>query len=131
VKPTQVCIGMMDSRRPEGVATVPAHHLTVVERLGRAIRRFLLVSGGGLLLGNVGLFMFPFPHLHLCLFPFALIFGPLIAWFGWASRVVLGASELACPRCHGTVTVPAGTVGWPARFNCDRCAIMIELKPAK
>ena len=131
MEPTHVRIGMMDSRRPQEVTVLPAHYLTVRERLTRAVKRFLLVSGGGLVLGNVGLFMFPFPHLHLCLFPFALIFGPLIAWFGWAGRVELGASELPCPRCHGTVEVPAGLVGWPARFNCVRCAIMIELTPAQ
>lgn len=131
MKPTHVCIGMMDSRRPQEVALLPAHHLTVRERLARAAKRLLLVSGGGLVLGNVGLFMFPFPHVHLCLIPFALIFGPLVAWFGWDSRVVLAKSELPCPRCHGTVTVPDGLVGWPARFNCERCAIMIELRPPR
>jgi hypothetical protein len=130
VEPTAVTIGMMDSRRPEGVATIQAHHLSIGERLRRAGGRFLLVSGGGLVLGNVGLMMFPFPHVHLCLFPVALIIGPLLAWFGWDSRVVLQATEVRCPRCHGTVTVPQGLIGWPARFNCERCAIMIELKPA-
>lgn len=122
---------MMDSRRPQAVLSLPAQHLSVRQRLARAAWRFFAVTGGGLVVGNVGLLMFPFPHLHLCLFPLALIAGPLVAWFGWDTRVLLGSGELPCPRCHETVPVPAGLTGWPARFNCTRCAIMIELTPPR
>lgn len=115
---------------PEPVITVPARHLGLFERGWRAAGRLLGVSGVLLFLGNLGLLMIPVPHLHLCLFPLAFILGPIIGYVAWRDRVVLAKSELPCPRCHGAVTVPAGLSGWPARFNCERCGIMVELKAA-
>jgi hypothetical protein len=129
VEPTFVRIGMMDSRRPQQVLTLPARQLRLLERLWRATRRVFGVTGLLLLLGNVALLMAPFPHLHLCLFPIALVLGPLLGWFAWRDRVVLAESRLPCPRCHHTLVVPEGTRGWPARFNCEQCGIMVELNP--
>jgi hypothetical protein len=129
VEPTQVRIGMMDITRPQEVAVIPARHLGWLERVWRAMRRTLGISGTGLLIGNILLMMLPFPHLHLCLFPIALVLGPLLGWFAWRDRVELASAQLPCPRCHGTVTVPEGLHGWPARFNCAECGIMVELQP--
>ena len=131
MEPTHVRVGMMDaSKRPEMVVTVPARKLPLPERAWRAARRVLGVSGVLLLVGNVLLLMLPFPHLHLCLFPMAFVLGPLLGFFAWRDRVVLAASELPCPHCHEAVKVPEGLSGWPARFNCERCGIMVELNPA-
>jgi hypothetical protein len=130
VKPTHVRVGMMDSRQPELVLVLPARHLGPLERLGRAARKVLGVSGSLLLLGNVALLMVPFPHVHLCLFPIALVLGPVLGYFAWRDRVVLAPTQLHCPRCHGKAAVPPGLCGWPARFNCEACGIMVELNPA-
>ncbi|MBK7861373.1 MAG: hypothetical protein IPJ65_22720 [Archangiaceae bacterium] len=124
---TPVRVGMMDSRRPESVLDLPVRHLGAAERMWRATRKVLGVSGVLLLVGNVLLLMLPFPHLHLCLFPLAVVLGPLLGWFAWRDKVVLGACALNCPRCHGTIAVPEGAMGWPARFNCEACGIMVEL----
>lgn len=128
--PTAVRIGTMDLRRPERVATLPARQLGGAERVWRGSRRLLAVSGGLLLLGNFMLLLVPVPHVHLCLFPLALILGPVLGWFAWRDRAVLAAAPLPCPRCHETIVVPDRLAGWPARFNCERCGIMVELNPA-
>ncbi len=120
----------MDIRRPEMVVTVPARKLPLGERVWRGSRRVLGVSGVLLLIGNVMLLMLPVPHLHLCLFPLALILGPVLGWFAWRDSVVLAKAELPCPMCHATVAVPEGLGGWPARFNCVHCGVMVELNPA-
>jgi hypothetical protein len=116
--------------RPEVVLVVQARHLGRRERLWRATRKLLGVSGALLVVGNVLLFTFPIPHFHLCIFPIALIVGPLLAWFTARERVVLAAGALPCPRCREEAHIPAELSGWPARFNCERCGIMVELKPA-
>lgn len=121
---------MMDTRRPQAVLTLPARQLKLLERLYRAARKVFGVSGLLLLVGNIALLMAPFPHLHLCLFPLALILGPLLGYFAWRDRVVLAESQVPCPRCHEAVTVPDGLGGWPARFNCQQCGIMVELNAA-
>lgn len=115
---------------PEVVATVPARHLGRAERIWRATGRLFGVSGALLFFANLGLLMIPVPHLHLCLFPLAFILGPIIGFVAWRDRVVLERAELPCPRCRDAVTVPEGVAGWPARFNCERCGIMVELKAA-
>lgn len=128
--PTPVRVGLMDQRRPEIVATLPVRHLGGLERLRRGAGRGLGVMGGLLLIGNFALLIFPVPHLHLCLFPIALILGPVLGFTTWQDRVVLTEADLCCPRCRAQVTVPAGLGGWPARFNCRRCGIMVELNGA-
>jgi len=130
LSPFSVRIGTMDLRRPEMVATVPARTLHAGERVWRASKRLFGVSGGLLLLGNVLLLMVPVPHVHLCLFPLAFILGPVLGFFAWRDRVVLGAATLPCPKCHEPVVIPDGLTGWPARFNCERCGIRVELNPA-
>jgi hypothetical protein len=126
----QVRVGMMDSRRPESVVIVPARRLRFFERLWRATGRFFGITGTGLVVGNMLLLMLPFPHLHLCLFPVALVLGPLIAFVTWRDRVLLAPALIPCPHCHHGAMVPAQLAGWPARFNCEHCGIRVELKPA-
>lgn len=109
------------------VRTLPARHLRPPERAWRATKRLFGVTGLLLIVGNILLITFPIPHVHLCLFPIAIILGPVLAWFAARERVVFGASELPCPRCHDPAQVPEGLSGWPARFNCARCGIMVEL----
>jgi hypothetical protein len=129
-EPTQVRVGVMDwSPRPEQVLTVNARRLRPLERIWRAARRTLGVSGVLLIAGNVALMMAPFPHIHLCLFPLALVLGPVLGFVAWRDRAVLSAGELPCPRCHAPVAMPDGLAGWPARFNCERCGIRVELNP--
>lgn len=113
--------------RPAPVHTLPARHLKTGERIWRATRRLFGVTGLLLIVGNILLITFPIPHVHLCLFPIAIILGPVLAYFAGRERVVFGASELPCPRCHAPAQVPEGLSGWPARFNCLRCGIMVEL----
>jgi hypothetical protein len=121
---------MMDTQRPQEVLSLPAHRLGLTERVWRATRKTFGVTGALLLAGNILLFMMPVPHVHLCLFPLAIVLGPLLGYFAWRDRVVLASSELPCPRCHHLVKVPEGLSGWPARFNCGECGIMVELNPA-
>jgi hypothetical protein len=128
---TPVRIGMMDSRRPEGVATIGVRQLRATERLWRAAKRLIGITGIGLLVGNIALLMLPFPHLHLCLFPVALILGPVIAFFAWRDSVVLGSGAVPCPHCHRDITVPRELYGWPARFNCLECGIRVELNAVR
>lgn len=131
VEPTQVRVGMMDAdSRPAEVCTLPARHLGPGERLWRALRKLFTVTGLLLVVGNVLLITFPIPHVHLCLFPLALILGPVLALLAGRERVVFGATALPCPRCRDAAQIPAGLSGWPARFNCERCGIMVELNPA-
>jgi hypothetical protein len=128
--PTPVRIGLMDQRRPEAVTTLPVRHLRWFERLWRATRRGFGVMGLLLLVGNFALLIFPVPHLHLCLFPIAFVLGPVLGIFSWRDRVLLPKAALPCPRCRDTVSVPDELGGWPARFNCSQCGIMIELNHA-
>src|SRR5581483_8188101 len=130
MEPTPVRVGMMDSRRPEAVVTLPVRQLRLGERVWRAAKRLLGITGIGLLVGNVVLLMLPFPHVHLCLFPVVLILGPLIAFFAWRDRVVLGGATVPCPHCHRDIAVPDALYGWPARFNCQECGIRVELNAA-
>lgn len=120
----------MERRRPELVSILPIRHLNLLERLWRSMKRSLVVMGGLLMAGNVAFIFFPIPHVHLCLFPLALILGPIIAIMSWQDRVLLSQTELPCPRCQNNVTIPEGISGWPARFNCDSCAAMVELNEA-
>jgi hypothetical protein len=120
----------MDSRRPQEVVEVPARHLGPLQRVSRGLKRMLSITGLGLLVGNVLLLMLPFPHVHLCLLPVALIIGPIIGVAAWRDRVLLAPGVIACPRCGGDVDVPAELPGWPARLNCERCGIMVELTAA-
>ena len=69
--------------------------------------------------------MLPFPHLRLCLFPLALVLGPLIAFFTWRDRVLLASATVPCPHCHHGAIVPQQLGGWPARFNCEHCGIRV------
>lgn len=128
--PTPVRVGLMDQRRPQEVATVPVRQLTLFERVWRATRRGLLVSGGLLLVGNFALLIIPLPHLHLCLCPVAFSLGPILFGFALRDRVLVGATQLPCPRCREAVTVPESLGGWPARFNCHQCGVMVELNQA-
>jgi len=130
MEPTLVRIGVMDSRRPQAVVTVPVRHLRGWERLRRALARVLAITGTGLVVGNIALLVVPFPHVHLCLFPVALILGPIIGVAAWRDRALLGPGAIGCPRCGDSTAVPAQLAGWPARFNCDHCHIMVELNPA-
>jgi len=126
-QPTPVRVGIMERRRPEVVATLDVRHLNGLERAWRSTKRSFAVMGVMLLLGNLAVLFFPIPHVHLCLFPLAFVLGPIIAFMSWRDRVLLPKTDLPCPRCQANVTIPEGLGGWPARFNCDACAAMVEL----
>lgn len=130
MEPTLVRIGVMDSRRPQEVVALPARHLHPLERLARGLKRMVTIVGVGLLVGNFLLVVIPFPAVHLCLIPVALIVGPIFGVATWKDRVLLAAQSIECPRCGGAAEVPAELPGWPARFNCERCAIMVEINAA-
>lgn len=125
--PTPVRVGIMERRGPEVVETLPVRHLRAFDRVLRAARRGSVVMGVLLVVGNVAFLMLPAPHLHLCLFPLAFVLGPLVALFSVRDVVLLGAAQLPCPRCQKPVDVPEGLSGWPARFNCNSCAAMVEV----
>lgn len=127
---TPVRVGIMERKRPELVTMLPIRHLTLLERMLRAGKRSFIVMGGLVLLGNVAFILMPIPHVHLCLFPLAFVLGPIVAVMSWQDRVLLAQTELPCPRCQNPVTIPDGIGGWPARFNCDSCAAMVELNEA-
>jgi hypothetical protein len=127
---TPVRIGRMDSQRPGLVVDLQAEHLSFSRRLGRALLRGGAFTVGSLLLENLLLLVIPMPQLHLCTLPLSLVLGPLVAALTFRTRVLLGAGALPCPRCQQEVQVPEGLSGWPARFNCPHCAIMIELAAA-
>jgi hypothetical protein len=120
----------MERKRPELVTMLPIRHLNLAERLLRAGKRSLVVMGVLVLLGNVAFILMPIPHVHLCLFPLAFVLGPIVAIMSWQDRVLIPQTELPCPRCQNNVTIPEGIGGWPARFNCDSCAAMVELNEA-
>ncbi|MEW6434242.1 MAG: hypothetical protein AB1730_22300 [Myxococcota bacterium] len=130
MEPTLVRIGVMDSRRPQEVVSLPVRHLRQLERVGRGLKRMLSITGIGLLVANVFLLVIPLPHIHLCLLPIALTAGPIIGVAAWRQRVLLAAGPIACPRCDAPVLLPAELPGWPARLNCESCAAMVELNPA-
>jgi hypothetical protein len=115
---------------PAIIATLPARHLARGERLKRGAARLFGASGIVLLVANVMLIALPLPHLHLCLFPLALILGPVLGWFAMRERVVFEGGPMQCPRCREEAVIPKNTAGWPARFNCERCGIMVELNSA-
>lgn len=129
-QPTPVRIGMMDSQKPQVVRTLPVRHLSGLERLWRASRKGLGWMTLLLVFGNLAFLIVPLPHFHLCLFPIAFVVGPVLAAFAWRDRVLIAKLELPCPRCSEPVTAPENLGGWPARFNCHRCGIMVELNPA-
>lgn len=129
-KPTPVRVGIMERKRPELVSILPIRHLSLFERVLRAGKRSLIVMGVLVLLGNVAFILMPIPHVHLCLFPLAFVLGPIVAFMSWRDRVLLSQTELPCPRCQASVMIPDGIGGWPARFNCDSCAAMVELNEA-
>lgn len=120
----------MDSRRPQQVAALSARHLRQRERVLRGLKRMVTIVGIGLLVGNFLLVVIPFPAVHFCLIPVALIVGPIIGVATWKDRVLLPAQSIECPRCGGAADVPAELPGWPARFNCEHCAIMVEINVA-
>ncbi|MBL8911750.1 MAG: hypothetical protein JNM17_13745 [Archangium sp.] len=120
----------MDSLRPGLVVTLMAQHFTLRQRLGRALWRGFSVMFIGLLIANFLLLLIPTPHLHVCSIPISILLGPIVAIFVFRTRVQLAAAEIPCPRCAAKVMVPDKLGGWPARFNCQHCAIMIELQAA-
>ncbi len=121
----------MDSRKPQAIITLAARHLRRFERLRRATWRFVVISGAGLVVGNVAVLIFPVPHVHFCLFPISLVIGPIAGVVTWRDRALLASTDVPCPRCGEPATVPAGLAGWPARFNCLHCSAMVELNLAQ
>lgn len=130
MEPTPVRVSLMESRRPGLVVTLPALHLGVLQRLGRTLKRLLVVTGCSLLALNVTILALPFPTVHLCTVPVALILGPLAAVFTWQARALLGGGAVPCPHCSASVAVPEQLPGWPARMNCQACGVRVELTPA-
>jgi hypothetical protein len=131
LQPTLVRIGVMDSRKPQAIITLAARHLRLVERFRRAAWRLLVVSGVGLVVGNVAVLIFPLPHVHFCLVPISLIIGPIAGVVAWRDRALLASTDVHCPRCSELARVPPGLAGWPARFNCMHCSAMVELNLAQ
>jgi len=129
-EPTAVRVSVMDSRRPALVVVLPAAHLGVVRRAWRTLGRLLLVTGGSLLALNLAILAVPFPTIHLCTVPLAVMAGPVAAWWAWRTRALLGAAQVHCPRCGEGVAVPERLPGWPARVGCAACGILVELNPA-
>lgn len=127
---TPVRIGIMDSRRPGLVALLPATHLGLPRRIARATKRFCVASVASLLGLNVLLLFFPVPWIHLFTIPVALFLAPVLGVLTIRQRVLLGACEVACPRCAKPVAFPPGFPGWPARMNCLACGIRVELAEA-
>jgi hypothetical protein len=121
---------MMDRRRPEVLLTLPVRVLSFAGRVWRSSKRGLAVTGVVLLIGNLALIVIPAPHVHLCLFPIAFVLGPIVSAFTWRDTVTIGTAPIDCPRCRGALTVPDDLGGWPARFNCHHCGIMVELNQA-
>ena len=130
-RPTPVRVGIMERKRPELVSILPIRHLSLFERVLRAGKRSLIVMGVLVLLGNVAFILMPIPHVHLCSIPLAILLGPVVAIFTFRTRVLLASAQVQCPKCATPVTVPEKLGGWPARFNCPHCAIMIELSAAR
>lgn len=97
----------------------------------RAGAKLLWVSALSLFISNFALLVVPLPHLHICTLPLSFIVGPLVAWMSWRTEVVFENGSLSCPRCHRDVELPRDLEGYPARFNCVHCAIMIELVSAE
>ena len=129
-RPTPVRIGVMDSRRPAEVVLLQAHHLRWSQRMRRGLWRFVWIGTVCLFVSNFMMLVVPLPHLHLCTLPLSLIAGPLAGWLAYRSRVVFVDASLPCPRCRREVPIPQKLEGWPARFNCPQCAIMVELGEA-
>lgn len=130
MEPTAVVIGRMDSPRPGLVVTLMAEHLPVRRRALRALGYGAAVTGTGLAIANFLLLLIPLPHVHLCSIPISLLLGPVVAAVTCRTRVLLAAADIQCPKCGRTVTVPDQLGGWPGRFNCAHCGIMIELRSA-
>jgi hypothetical protein len=131
MEPTHVVIGRMDSQRPGLVVTLLAEHLTLRRRFVRALGHGGAVMGIGLLISNFLLLLIPVPHLHVCSIPLSILLGPIVAAVTWRTRVLLATADVPCPKCTTPVTLPEKLGGWPARFNCPHCAIMIELNAAR
>lgn len=121
----------MDSRRPQALVTLPVTHLRGLQRAGRAFKRFVVIFGSTFVVGNLALLVLPFPHVHFCMVPLALVSAPVVAVYTFRQRAVLGESSLPCPRCGERIEVPKDLPGWPARFNCVHCGIMVELHAAQ
>ena len=111
----------MDSAKPGLVLTVPVTQLGPGARAWRGLKRMALVSGIGVVLVAV-------PLLHVCGAVVVLIAGPIAGVFAWRARAVLGACEIACPKCSQPVLVPDQLPGWPARVHCAKCGAMVELQ---
>lgn len=122
MQPTPVHVAVMDSSKPGVVATLPVEVLSPGARAWRGLKRTALVSG-------VGLLILPVPLVHLCGAAIALVAGPIAGVFAWRATAVLGSSEVQCPKCAGTLAVPEGLAGWPARLHCKACGSMAELRP--
>lgn len=120
----------MDSLRPGLVVTLMAEHFTFSRRVLRGLLRGFAIGGAAFVIENFLLLVIPVPHIHLCTLPLTLVLGPIISFLTFRNRVELAAAEIPCPRCAEKVNVPDRASGWPARFNCPHCAIMIELRPA-
>lgn len=131
VEPTSVRIGLMDSRRPGLVEVLPARHLSFPARAWRAMKTGFVVGVCALLATNFAMLVVPIPWVHFCTVPIALIIGPLMAFVTWRQRVLLKAAQIGCPRCREKVDFPEGKPGWPARQNCLKCGIMVELDAAR
>jgi hypothetical protein len=119
---TRLRAGVMDSQRPGRIVELPVTSLSGSSRLWRAARRFGLVAVAGLL-------VLPVPGLHLCGLAIAVVAAPLAGLSALPGRAVIGAGEIACPKCDAALPVPGGLVGWPARLQCAACKSQVELTP--
>lgn len=88
MQPTQVHIGVMDSRKPGQVVSLPVRHLTMGQRVGRGLLRTVMVSLPGAL--------FP-PHFY----------GALVAVLGGPIAGLLAARAAAVDGLVGAVSVCA------------------------
>lgn len=91
MQPTQVHIGVMDSRKPGQVVSLPVRHLTMGQRVGRGLLRMVMVSLPGALFA-----LFP-PH--FC--------GALVAVLGGPIAGLLAARAAAVDGLAGAVPVCA------------------------
>lgn len=124
MQPTPVHVGVMDSQRPGLVVMLPVAPLSSAARMVRGLLRMALVSG-------IGLVVLLIPLLHACGAVVAVLAGPIAGFFAWRQAALIGAGEVACPRCTQPLAMPAKLAGWPARTHCQKCGAMVELNPAE
>ena len=114
----------MDSARPPTTASVTLQRLSATQRVGRGLARFAMVSGAGAVLALL-------PLLHGCGLVTFLIAGPVMGFYAFRPTVLLGPSEVSCPKCAATVSVAAKTPGWPSRLHCGSCGSTFFVRPAE